>query len=307
MSASTSRSPACSPRAWWCTRPIARQNGEWVTPAEVKIEGAGDTRARDADRDRRAGRDRRHREDVEVEAQHRRPRRHHRRPTAPTSRAGSCCRTRRPSATSNGPRAACRAPGASSAAVAADRRGRRDRRERAGRAARRSSASRRWRCARPRMARSPRSPTRSRSCTSTSASRTSTNSPTRSARRIGQARRHARFRLGGARGRRHPGAAVPPDDAAPGRGVLGRARPRHPGRRRALADGRAGRCWSRTRITLPVQVNGKKRADVTVPRDATNAEIEAAVLALDAVQQALDGKRPKKVIVVPQRIVNVVA
>ena len=60
-------------------------------------------------------------------------------------------------------------------------------------------------------------------------------------------------------------------------------------------------------VTLPVQINGKKRADVTVPRDAKNAEIEAAVLALDAVQRALDGKRPKKVIVVPQRIVNVVA
>ena len=60
-------------------------------------------------------------------------------------------------------------------------------------------------------------------------------------------------------------------------------------------------------ITLPVQINGKKRADVTVPRDAGSPEIEAAVLALDAVQRALDGKRPKKVIVVPQRIVNVVA
>ncbi len=60
-------------------------------------------------------------------------------------------------------------------------------------------------------------------------------------------------------------------------------------------------------ITLPVQINGKKRADVTVARDAGNADIEAAVLALDAVKRALDGKRPKKVIVVPQRIVNVVA
>jgi leucyl-tRNA synthetase len=59
-------------------------------------------------------------------------------------------------------------------------------------------------------------------------------------------------------------------------------------------------------VTLPVQVNGKKRADVTVPREATNAEIEAAVLALDAVQKALEGKTPKKVIVVPKRIVNVV-
>jgi leucyl-tRNA synthetase len=60
-------------------------------------------------------------------------------------------------------------------------------------------------------------------------------------------------------------------------------------------------------ITLPVQINGKKRADVTVARDAGNADIEAAVLALDAVIRALDGKRPKKVIVVPHRIVNVVA
>jgi leucyl-tRNA synthetase len=60
-------------------------------------------------------------------------------------------------------------------------------------------------------------------------------------------------------------------------------------------------------LTLPVQINGKKRADVTVARDAAAADIEAAVLALEAVQKVLDGKVPKKVIVVPQRIVNVVA
>jgi leucyl-tRNA synthetase len=60
-------------------------------------------------------------------------------------------------------------------------------------------------------------------------------------------------------------------------------------------------------ITLPVQINGKKRADVTIARDAGNEAIEAAVLALDAVKKALDGKSPKRVIVVPQRIVNVVA
>ena len=59
-------------------------------------------------------------------------------------------------------------------------------------------------------------------------------------------------------------------------------------------------------ITLPVQINGKKRAEVTVARDAEKADIEAAVLALDAVKKALEGKSPKKVIVVPQRIVNVV-
>jgi leucyl-tRNA synthetase len=60
-------------------------------------------------------------------------------------------------------------------------------------------------------------------------------------------------------------------------------------------------------ITLPVQINGKKRADVTVARDARNTEVEKAVLELEAVVRALEGKPPKKVIVVPQRIVNVVA
>ncbi|WP_426438288.1 leucine--tRNA ligase [Bradyrhizobium genosp. P] len=59
-------------------------------------------------------------------------------------------------------------------------------------------------------------------------------------------------------------------------------------------------------VTLVVQVNGKKRGDVTVPRVAQNADIEAAVLALDAVKLALGGKPVRKVIVVPMRIVNVV-
>jgi leucyl-tRNA synthetase len=59
-------------------------------------------------------------------------------------------------------------------------------------------------------------------------------------------------------------------------------------------------------VTLPVQINGKKRADVTVAREAANEDIEAAVLELDAVQKALEGKKPKKVIIVRHRIVNVV-
>ena len=59
-------------------------------------------------------------------------------------------------------------------------------------------------------------------------------------------------------------------------------------------------------VTLPVQINGRKRGEVTVPRQAANAEIESAVLALDAVKSTLAGKPPRKVIVVPQRIVNVV-
>jgi leucyl-tRNA synthetase len=59
-------------------------------------------------------------------------------------------------------------------------------------------------------------------------------------------------------------------------------------------------------ITLPVQINGKKRADVTVPRDADAKAVEAATLALEPVQRALEGRIPKKVIVVPGRIVNLV-
>ena len=59
-------------------------------------------------------------------------------------------------------------------------------------------------------------------------------------------------------------------------------------------------------VCLPVQVNGRKRADLTVPKAASQNEVEAAALALEAVRRALDGKTPKKVIIVPQRIVNVV-
>jgi leucyl-tRNA synthetase len=59
-------------------------------------------------------------------------------------------------------------------------------------------------------------------------------------------------------------------------------------------------------VTLVVQVNGKKRGDLTVAKAAENPEIEAAVLALDAVKIALGGKPVRKVIIVPMRIVNVV-
>ncbi|TNC49910.1 leucine--tRNA ligase [Rubellimicrobium rubrum] len=58
-------------------------------------------------------------------------------------------------------------------------------------------------------------------------------------------------------------------------------------------------------ITLPIQVNGKRRGEIQVARDLAVAEIER--LALEAVSRSLDGVAPKKVIVVPGRIVNVVA
>jgi leucyl-tRNA synthetase len=59
-------------------------------------------------------------------------------------------------------------------------------------------------------------------------------------------------------------------------------------------------------ILLPVQINGKKRAELTIARDADQSAVQAAVLALDAVKSALAGQAPKKIIVVPQRIVNIV-
>ncbi len=59
-------------------------------------------------------------------------------------------------------------------------------------------------------------------------------------------------------------------------------------------------------ITIPIQVNGKKRGEITISREADAKTVEAAVLALETVQAALEGKPVKKVVVVPQRIVNVV-
>ncbi|MDP2621792.1 MAG: leucine--tRNA ligase [Hyphomicrobiales bacterium] len=60
-------------------------------------------------------------------------------------------------------------------------------------------------------------------------------------------------------------------------------------------------------ITIAVQVNGKRRDELTIPRDAAKEEIEKAALALANVARALGGKPVRKVIVVPQRIVNVVS
>ncbi|WP_017966018.1 leucine--tRNA ligase [Rhizobium leguminosarum] len=59
-------------------------------------------------------------------------------------------------------------------------------------------------------------------------------------------------------------------------------------------------------VVLPVQINGKKRAELTISRDADQNAVTDAVLDLDAVKNALNGQAPKKIIVVPQRIVNIV-
>ena len=59
-------------------------------------------------------------------------------------------------------------------------------------------------------------------------------------------------------------------------------------------------------IVLPVQVNGKKRAELEIARDAAREEVESRALGDPAVARHLDGRAPRKVIVVPGRIVNVV-
>ncbi|WP_425044393.1 leucine--tRNA ligase [Primorskyibacter sp. S87] len=59
-------------------------------------------------------------------------------------------------------------------------------------------------------------------------------------------------------------------------------------------------------VTLPIQINGKRRGEINVAKDLDKGEVEKIALATEAVQKALNGGAPKKVIVVPGRIVNVV-
>ena len=59
-------------------------------------------------------------------------------------------------------------------------------------------------------------------------------------------------------------------------------------------------------VVLPIQVNGKRRSEIAVPKDMPVAEVEKLVLAEESIVRALEGRAPKKLIVVPGRIVNVV-
>jgi leucyl-tRNA synthetase len=60
-------------------------------------------------------------------------------------------------------------------------------------------------------------------------------------------------------------------------------------------------------ITIAVQVNGKRRDELKMARTAAKEDVEAAALKLESVVRALEGRPVKKIVVVPQRIVNVVA
>jgi leucyl-tRNA synthetase len=62
-----------------------------------------------------------------------------------------------------------------------------------------------------------------------------------------------------------------------------------------------------TEITLMLQINGKLRGDIKVPAEASKEHIESIALVSEPAQKALNGGTPKKVIVVPGRLVNIVA
>jgi len=59
-------------------------------------------------------------------------------------------------------------------------------------------------------------------------------------------------------------------------------------------------------VTLPIQFNGKRRGEITVAKGMPAAEVEKLVLSMDEIIRILDGKTPKKIVIVPDRIVNVV-
>ncbi|WP_106746131.1 leucine--tRNA ligase [Yoonia maritima] len=59
-------------------------------------------------------------------------------------------------------------------------------------------------------------------------------------------------------------------------------------------------------VTMPIQINGKRRGEIKVASDASKDAIEEIVMGLEIVQKALDGNAPKKLIIVPGRIVNIV-
>jgi leucyl-tRNA synthetase len=62
-----------------------------------------------------------------------------------------------------------------------------------------------------------------------------------------------------------------------------------------------------TSVTLAVQICGKVRGTIEMPKDAPKEQVEQAALALDNVKRQLEGKEIKKIIVVPNKIVNIVA
>lgn len=62
----------------------------------------------------------------------------------------------------------------------------------------------------------------------------------------------------------------------------------------------------RSRITMPVQINGKKRAEIVIPKDTPHEDVETAALGNAKIRDFLGGRTPEKIVVVTNRIVNIV-
>jgi leucyl-tRNA synthetase len=62
-----------------------------------------------------------------------------------------------------------------------------------------------------------------------------------------------------------------------------------------------------TELTIMLQINGKLRGEVRVPADASKEQIEVLALQSEPAMKALNGTAPKKVIVVPGRLINIVS
>jgi leucyl-tRNA synthetase len=58
---------------------------------------------------------------------------------------------------------------------------------------------------------------------------------------------------------------------------------------------------------MPIQINGKRKSQISIPLNTTNFDIEKMVLSDEVVSRAIDGLVVKKIIIVPSRIINIVA
>ena len=252
-----------------------KADGGWATPAEVKIETGAQRPPRHADRDRRRSEDRFNRKDVEVEAQHRRPRRHHRRVRrgrrALVHAVGFAARPRRD--LDRGGRAGRLALRA--AAVAAGARGVRNRRLRRGNGGDSDAEA----------------ALALRKAAHGALAKVSEDMPRLRFNRCVAHVYELANALQAALTAAKDGGAAPPIAAAMREAVEIMVQLFAP-----MMPHLAEECWAalghktliaeapwpqveaallvEDTITLPVQVNGKKRADVTVARDAGNTEIE---------------------------------
>jgi len=59
-------------------------------------------------------------------------------------------------------------------------------------------------------------------------------------------------------------------------------------------------------ITMVIQINGKRKAEISVPADASREQIEQLACAHEKVKTAMENKQIKKIIVVPKKLISIV-